>query len=169
MSIEARESLVKNSHLIFQPGSYYDAMQEDLLAIGTPGTTYTGTQTTLIALLQYLIDKGHILELTMVQTGHHDDGVNGHAGGCAADCWPLESSTEGDWLDAGDQRFQQFLYDIGKFAEAYQTGMVGDGSDSDTNFHYAAKGYQERGAYVDGVSTFQDSGGAHVHMGAKQP
>jgi hypothetical protein len=46
--------------------------------------------------------------------------------------------------------------------------MVGDGSDSADNFHYAAKGYIERGVYVEGVSTFQDSGGAHVHAGVTQ-
>lgn len=170
MSLAARQALVIHPHLFFSPSVVDpEKIKGDLLRDGQPGVEYSGTQTTLIALLQELLDKGHIVELTIAQTGHHDDGICGHAGGDAVDCWPLASARAGDWLDSSDPRFKQFLYDIGKSQYARQTGLVGDGADSSDNFHYASKGYQERGVYVAGVSTFQDGGGSHVHAGAVAP
>ena len=102
----------------------------------------------------------------MVQTGHREDGPNGHSGGKAVDCWPLASRSQDDWLDASTASFEQFLYAWGHSQWSRQTGVVGDGSDSATNLHYASKGYVERGVYVDGVSVFVDEGGAHVHLGS---
>ena len=82
------------------------------------------------------------------------------------DCWPNKSATLGEYLNATDARFEKFLYDAGRSQWRYQVGMVGDGSDSLLNFHYAIKGAVERGNYVEGVSVFKDTGDPHVHLGA---
>jgi hypothetical protein len=172
MSMETRQAVATNPHLFYGTGAGQSkaTMQKDLLTIPPSSSAlYQGTQTTLIALLQWLLGKGHILELTIVQTGHHNDGPRGHAGGCAFDFWPLKTSKQDDWLDATDQRFFQLLYDIGRSEYAYQTGMTGDGSTSNDCWHYAAKGYKERGVYVPGQSVFEDSGAPHLHAGALQP
>ena len=88
MSVADRERLVAHPNLFFQdPGT----QKADLLKVGTPGVEYSGTQTELIAGLLEMLDAGHIIELTMVQTGHREDGPNGHSGGKAVDCWPLAS------------------------------------------------------------------------------
>jgi hypothetical protein len=121
------------------------------------------TQTELIAALQSLLKKGYHIELTAVNSDHHDDtnlnptppycGV--HAHGWAVDCWPLNSATPGDWVDASTHIFRQFLVDISKVPFYMQTGLVGDGADSAANFQAAGPG------------AFQDDGGAHIHIGTK--
>lgn len=162
MSQQVRQALVNDPHLIFQN----DQHRLDLLKEGVRGQTYSGTQTELIAFLAEMLKLGHIIETTMIQTGHHDDGPKGHAGGNGCDCWPLASATPGDYLEATDPRFAQFLFDAGKSEWRYQIGLVGDGADSDQNFHYAIKGCVQEGNFVYGLSVFQDDGGAHVHLGA---
>ncbi len=158
MSLQARQALVRSPNTIFQS----DVMRADLL---DPART----QTTLIALLLELVGKGHIIEFTMIRTGHHIDGPNGHnPGGRAADCWPLASTTPGDYLDATSSRFVKFIDDAAASSWLLQEGLVGDGSDSDANFASAEQAARshEGGRYIDGVTIFQDDGGAHVHLGA---
>jgi len=159
MSLQARQFLVRHPHTFFQQP---DVMHADLLDSNR-------TKTTLIALLVELVNKGHIIEFTMIRTGHHNDGPNGHnPGGRAADCWPLASAKAGDYLDATDPRFQKFIDDAASSVWLYQEGLVGDGADSDANFSSAERAAQqhEPGRYEAGVTIFHDDGGAHVHVGA---
>src|SRR5580704_16792274 len=101
MSQEARDVLVASPHTFFQADSQRTDLENEVI-----------TQTGLIALLTELLEKGHILEFTAVKTDHHDDsnlGLHCHFNGYCADLWPLASATAGDYLDAGDPRFQAFL------------------------------------------------------------
>ncbi|MGA8574773.1 MAG: hypothetical protein WB609_03680 [Candidatus Cybelea sp.] len=150
MSLQARQGLV--SRLFFQDPTVQKA---DLLREAPArDAKFHGTQTQLIALLLGLLQKGHQIEITMVQTGHHDDGPHGHAGGYAVDCWPLASAKAGDYIDASTEAFRTFLSDAAASPWLYQIGLVGDGADSKENFAAA------------GPTAFQDDGGAHVHLGA---
>jgi hypothetical protein len=163
VSAQARAALA-NSPLV----TYFDGADKNdfLVEKPAPGALYAGTSSVLIEALLAMTAKGYRLGITMIQTGHRDDGPHGHAGGNAVDLW-LRTEDGSDWEDAASDRFAQFLEDFGALPEAYQTGLVGDGADSPANFHYAAKGYESRGAFVPGVSTFQDDGGPHVHFGIK--
>lgn len=148
MSIEAREQLVDSRYLFFESQS----QQDDLL---NPDLTQTG----LIALLQELTGKGHILQLTAVKADHSNDSALGehcHYNGYAVDCWPLKSFTPGDWLDANDYRFQQFLSDLATSSYLHQIGLAGSAW-TGTN-QTAAKGM-----------AFEDTGADHVHIGAVNP
>ena len=140
MSQQARDALV--TKLIFQR----DSQRNDLLSPLV-------TQTELIAFLTELVAKGHFLEITAVKSDHHNDGPRGHAGGRAADCWPLASFTAGDYLDADDARFAAFLRDVAASTWLYQVGLAGS---ADTAENRAAAG----------ATCFSDSGGDHVHLGA---
>ena len=165
MSLEAREALVNNPNIRFQQ----DVQRTDLLTEAKPGQLFSGTTTELIAYVSGLLAKNYIIGVTMVMTGHHDDGPDGHAGGKAMDMWPMSSNdiSEGwKWLDAASVEFKQFLYDAGFSEYRRQVGLVGDGADSPDNFHYAIKGCEARGNYVPDVSVFQDDGGPHVHLGS---
>ena len=145
MSLEARQGLVDHPHTFFQAQSQRD----DLL---DPNKTQTG----LIALLLDLVGKGHIIEFTAVRSDHHDDsglGLHCHAYGYAADCWPLASATAGDYLDAGDARFQAFLKDAAASSWLYQIGLAGSAA---IQVNFAAAGR----------SAFDDDGADHVHLGA---
>lgn len=142
MSIQARQSLVASGHLVFQDGT----QKGDLL---NPNTT----QTELIAALIYLtIHCGHYIEITAVRSDHHDDGPHGHAGGYAADCWPLDSAAAGDYMDATAEGFADFLEDAAKMPFYYQIGLAGE---ANTAANLAAAG---PGAFVD-------MGADHVHLG----
>jgi hypothetical protein len=156
MSAQVREALVASPRTVFQTEL---AMHRDLL-----DPTDGGTRTELIALLAHLVfDKQWAIEFTAIRTGHHDDtGLNPtpphagtHAAGWAVDCWPLASTTPGDYLDAGDERFRAFLRDVAQAPYHMQTGLVGDGADSAENFAAA------------GPTAFQDDGSPHVHIGAQ--
>lgn len=150
MSQQARQMLV--SQLFFQDPS----KQTDLLRVApSRDAKFHGTQSQLIALLLELVQKGHHLEITMVQTGHHDDGPHGHAGGYAVDCWPLATPKGGQYMKASTSAFRRFLKDAAASPWLHQIGLLGDGADSKENFAAA------------GPTAFQDQGdGAHVHLGA---
>ena len=137
-----------------------------LLAAPSPHATFAGTQPQLVSYLLSLLDAGHYIEITAVQTGHHNDGYKGHAGGYAVDCWPLASPNPGDYLAATDPRFARFLEDAAASKFRYQIGLVGDGADSAENFALAISAAQTGGNYEAGVTVFQDDGGPHVHLGA---
>jgi hypothetical protein len=153
MSLQARQSLVNSPKTFFQR----DTQRSDLL-------DPSKTQTQLIALLLGLVAQGNILEFTAICTDHHDDsglssdpgsGYPGtHAHGWAADCWPLASETAGDYLDAGDPRFQAFLHDVGASPWLYQVGLAGS---ADTGANHAAAG----------STCFSDDGADHVHLGTR--
>lgn len=151
MSIQARQALVASPNTIFQKQSQRD----DLLS---PETTQTG----LIALLSELVDKGHIIEFTAIKSDHHNDSdlnptpphEGTHFGGFAADCWPLASTRPGDYLDAGDGRFQAFLRDCASAAYLFQIGLAGSA--------LAAVNRQ-----AAGPTCFPDDGGDHVHIGVR--
>ena len=163
MSLIERQRLVNHPHMFWGDEATQKA---DFLKEAQPGKLFSGTTSQLVALVLEQLDKGHILQATMVQTGHHDDGPRGHAGGNGMDYWPLATPKQSDWLDASDPRFAQLLEDVGHSQWTFQEGMTGDGSDSAENFHYAEKGFICKGAYAPGVSVFEDGGGAHLHMGA---
>lgn len=147
MSQEARQELV--NLLVFQR----DVEKGDLL---DPNRT----QTQLIALLLDLAKgKGWHIEITAVRTDHHDDsalGLHCHANGYAADCWPLASATPGSYLDAGDQRFANFLRDAAASSWLYQIGLAGSA-------------YTSANMSAAGSTAFQDGGPDHVHLGANGP
>lgn len=151
MSQEARDAIcAPGSGVFFQ----IDACRTDLLDANL-------TDSNLIALLQYLTDKGHFVELTMVRTGHRDDGPNGHAGGKAFDCWPLKTATKDDWLDASDPRFAAFLADLGAFPGMRQLGLA-DTADTEANRKSTGLPYEDWNARA---TCFSDQGDDHVHAG----
>lgn len=148
MSLEARRALVNSPHTIFQALS----QRADLLDQNV-------TQTGLIALLSDLVAKGHIIEFTAVKSDHHNDsglGLHCHFNGYCADCWPLASATPGDYLDANDPRFTAFCHDAGIDLNEYQEGLAGSA-------------YTHANVTAAGSGVFQDDGGDHVHLGAKDP
>lgn len=146
MSLLVRDSLSKQ--LVFQDESQKSDILNPLL-----------TQTGLIAMLQYLVDKGHHLEITAVKSDHHDDsalGLHCHFNGYCVDLWPLGSATPGDYLDATNPYFQTFLKDVAASPVLYQIGLAGSAV---TSGNIAAAG----------PTYFQDDGGDHVHIGCTNP
>jgi hypothetical protein len=144
MSIQARQALV--SKLVFQNSS----QQSDLL---DPNMT----QTTLIALLLDLVNKGHHIEITAVRSDHPDDsalGLHCHANGYCADLWPLGSATPQDYLNATNPYFQQFLQDAAASSWLYQIGLAGSA-------------WTSANQTAAGQTVFQDQGADHVHLGAE--
>ena len=103
---------------------------------------------------------GYIIGVTALESDHHDDSYlssqPGHAGthavGDAIDCWPMNSRTQGDWMDQNSTKFQAFLKDIRLQAHYLQTGLAGSAW---TPANVAAAGDAE----------FHDDGGDHVHVG----
>jgi hypothetical protein len=154
MSIAARRALVRSPNTIFQS----DSQRQDLL-------DPSKTNTNLIALLGNLIAKGHIIGFTAIHSDHHDDSElapgplhigthqGGAQGGYAADCWPMASTTPGDWLDAEDPRFVEFCHDVGIDPFELQRGLAGSALTHDA-IVAAGRGF------------FQDDGGDHIHIGA---
>lgn len=144
MSQEARDALV--AKLVFQR----DSQRSDLENIDV-------TQTQLVALLTELTNRGWNIEITSVRTDHSDDSALGfhcHAHGFCADLWPLASSTPGDYLDAGDPEFQEFLKDAAESQWIYQIGLAGSA-------------WTSANAAAAGPTVFEDDGADHVHLGAK--
>ncbi len=145
MSWQARKALVDSPNTIFQR----DSERSDLL-------DETITKTTLIALLQELVAKGHCIEFTAVKSDHSDDSALGyhcHFNGYWADLWPLASTTAGDYLDAADPRFQAFLRDAAASKYIWQIGLAGSA-------------FTPANMSAAGTSAFQDDGADHVHLGA---
>jgi len=147
MSQEARDQLVASANTVFQD----DSQRADLKSPAL-------TQTDLIALLIDLCEtKEHAVEFTAIKSDHHDDrnlGEHCHYNGWCADLWPLASTTAGDYLDAGDPRFQAFLRDVAAAPHLYQIGLAGSA-------------WTEDNVAAAGDSVFQDDGGDHVHVGAQ--
>jgi hypothetical protein len=142
-SIQARAQLC--AQLVFQR----DSQRSDLM----DGAI---TRTELVALLLELLGEGHCLEITAVRSDHSDDsalGEHSHANGYCADVWPLASRTAGDYLDAGDSRFQRFLADVAKSHWLYQVGLAG-----------TARTFGNLSAA--GITAFADTGADHVHLGS---
>lgn len=108
----------------------------------------------LIQHLTFILDGGFNLELTMVKTGHHNDGPHGHFGGYAADGWFLKDRTNGDWVDAGAPAFQVGLRRAAKSPHLRQTGLAGTA-------------YTPANMAAAGPTVFKDSGDDHVHFGAQ--
>ena len=150
MSLQARNALVNSGRLVFQAAS----QRTDLL---DPARV----QTEVIAMLQYLTREFWI-ELTAVRTDHHDDSdlnptpphEGTHACGWAVDCWPLNSSKPGDYMDAGDAHFRDFLGAIAQGPFYYQTGLAGEA-------------YTQENMAAAGAQAFCDDGGDHVHIGCQ--
>lgn len=138
---QLRESVVARCN--FQ----MDACRTDLLDDGI-------TCLPLIQHLDFVLNGGFDLELTMVKTGHHDDGPHGHFGGYAADGWPLIDRTNGDWLDQNDPKFQAFLERAASSPYLRQTGLAG-------------AAYTAANMKAAGPTAFEDNGEDHVHLGAQ--
>lgn len=148
MSQQARELLVNSGHLIFQKPS----QKTDLETVGV-------TQTGLIGLLLGLTNKGWYIELTAVKSDHGNDaglGEHCHFNGYCADGWPLASATPGDYLDAHDPRFAQFLEDLSESPFLHQVGLAGS-ADCAADLRVA------------GPTAFEDEGADHIHLGALNP
>ena len=151
MSVQEREELVNSPHTLFQN----ESQREDLL---DPSKTDSG----LVALLHHLcVQNGWNVEFTAIRSDHHDDsGLNPtpphegtHAAGFAADLWPLASDTSGDYLDADDPKFAQFLENVRDAPYVRQIGLAGS-AQTDANRTAA------------GDKVFDDDGADHVHIGA---
>ncbi len=145
MSAVARAALVAHPSLLLRTA----VQKSDLLDVDL-------TQTELIAYLLYMVDHGHVLEVTAVRTDHDNDaclGRHSHANGFAIDCWFNASKTLGDYLDQGDPRFIAALEDAAKCPWNYQVGL---GGAADAPADWAAAG----------PTVFEDNGEDHVHLGA---
>jgi len=154
VSIGARIALVRpGGDLLFQQNIH----RLDLL---NPART----QTQLIALIEHMVDRGHVLEVTMVRTGHHDDGHNDPSGnpqgigshwfGWAVDFWFNRSKRLGDWMDVGEPGFMTGLRDLRLAPYLDQIGMTSDAHNDAT-------------VAAAGPRSFLDSGGSHLHAGAR--
>lgn len=146
MSEEARAALVASPNTFFQDDTQRADLDDDHV-----------TQTGLIAILTELIGKGHAIEFTAIKSDHHDDsnlGLHCHFNGYCADLWPLASASAGDYLDAGDARFQAFLSDVAHSQYLYQVGLAGSA-------------WTSANAVAAGDSVFHDDGADHVHIGAE--
>jgi hypothetical protein len=123
-------------------------MRDDLL---DPARTHD-------SLIAYLTDVilGHDIpfEFTVVRTGHHNDGPHGHFGGFAADGWPLNSTTEGDFAPAQSAVMSKFLTASAQSKFARQIGLGGT-SNTPGNMKLVAA-----------VEHFPDGPQDHVHLGA---
>lgn len=164
MSTATREWVAYHDNMFYGTGAGVtkEQMINDLLKTpSSPHAEGEGVQTTMIALLEWLLKKDHIIEATCFQTGHGTS--KAHTPGNGMDWWPLKSANQDDWMSAYDQRFYQVLYDTTRSQYCEQQGLNGDGSDSPECFHYAIKGFAERDYFYPGYSVFQDSGGPHLH------
>jgi hypothetical protein len=121
------------------------------------------TNTYLIALIQVLIDKGHLVYFTAVRSDHHDDGPHGHAGGYAFDGWPCSGLNPVAFLDAGDPRFAAYLADVAAFSNTWQVGLAGT-ADTQANQQATGLPYQQWDAPK---TVFSDTGADHVHHGVQ--
>ena len=153
MSIATRQWIVSHPNTKFQN----DSQKNDLL-------NSSATKTELIAFLQYMIQKKWIIEFTAICSDHHDDTplctagppyCGTHAKGWAVDCWPLNSPKAGDYIDAGDPRFQAFLSTAMHAPFYMQTGLGGS-ANSPIN------------QIAAGADWFPDSEADHVHFGTFQ-
>lgn len=159
MSTPTREALV--AKLFFKDehdGTATPTFRKDLLMEWTPTE---GTDSGLIALLLDLVNAGHYFEVTMVRTGHHNDGPNGHnPGGRGVDGWFLNGPTQGDWMDASSPHFADALETLAASPWRFQVGLAGT---SWTPANLAAIGGQ---VALDTGAAFQDTGADHVHAGS---
>jgi hypothetical protein len=157
MSQELRDALVASPNTIFQnPSERADLLDE------------AKTSTYLIELLYDIcVTKNWAVEFTAIRSDHHDDSSLGEAPqyigthwggengpGWAADLWPLNTPTAGDYIDASDPKFQQFLEACGVEPERMQTGLAGSA-------------YTHADVVAAGSGVFQDAGADHVHLSAK--
>ncbi len=148
MSIGARIALVRpGGGLVFQAASQRTDLINPLM-----------TQTQMIAGLQWLVAKGHILAVTAVRSDHHDDsylspdGVGTHARGYAIDCWPLQSKKMGDWVPVAGPEIETFLRDARLMPYIMQIGLTADC-------------YSSANIAAAGPSVYLDDGGPHAHLG----
>lgn len=149
MSTETRFAIANDARIYYTAGS----QKIDLL---NPRLT----NTYLIALLDYLLQKGYKIGITSVRSDHHDDGPHGHAGGFAFDGWPCVTTAPLSWMDAADPKFQAYLVDLGAFANIRQIGLAGT---ADTQINKQATGLP----YEDWSQkcVFSDTGDDHIHHG----
>jgi hypothetical protein len=146
MSQATRDALVQK--LVFQDISQKTDLQNPAI-----------TQTGLIEMLMYLVQKGHHMEITAVKSDHHNDSALGlycHFNGYCVDLWPLASVTPGDYLDATNPYFQTFLKDVASSPVLYQIGLAGSA-------------VTRANILAAGITYFQDDGGDHVHIGTVNP
>jgi hypothetical protein len=115
-----------------------------------------GAQTELIAFLEYMLKRGHLLEATAIRSDHSCDGigVGYHYQGWAIDCWPLNSSNPGDYMDQFSHNFRQFLKDAIDGPFYFQTGLGGSAN-------------IEANQIAAGHGWFADNTEDHVHFGVR--
>jgi hypothetical protein len=151
MSLEVRQWIVAHPNALFRTQLQRDDILDE-----------TKIHTNVIAIIQALLNKNHIIEFTALCSDHHDDsylnpptGAHTHAGHDAFDCWFNSGATLGNYLDASDYRFQQALKDTAALTSLlYQIGLAGE-----------ANILCDRQAA--GSTEFTDDGGDHVHIGAQ--
>lgn len=161
MSLTARQAVVAYPHTFFAEGPHGEIQRADLL-------DPTKTDSNVIALIQYLLDRGHIIGFTAIRSDHHDDSnlnptpphVGTHAGGFGVDCWPLNSPNAGDWVAADG--LKPFLADAAAFPGIYQIGLAGT-SDTEENREATGLPYE----VPQRPDCFSDGGADHIHLGVR--
>lgn len=145
-----REFIANHPNIVYSDPSQKSDLLDD-----------TKTNTYLIEGLRVLcIENNVIWGLTAVHDDHHDDSdlnptpphTGTHAGGFAADGWPMNSRTSGDWIDANDPKFQAVLKIAATLPNLHQIGLAGEAV-TDANLH------------ASGPTVFVDTGADHVHIG----
>jgi hypothetical protein len=154
MSLQTRQWVVNHPHTKFRGNS------SDIL---DPNKTNTA----VIAHIVFMLERGHIILFTAINSDHHDDlylnptppHEGTHAGKCAYDCWPLNSEDPSDYATPGDAVMNRFLTDGGECPYTYQ---VGEGGSAYTpgDVRIALGTHSPTGDFV-----FQDDGSDHVHFG----
>jgi len=158
MSLEARAAVANSPHIIYRSFE----QRNDIARTN-------GVQTQLIAMLEYLVGHGAIIEVTALKSDHSDDTTDCHTGppycgthahGWSVDCWPLlvatpyEQRQESDYMDAGDPRFQHFLRLVAQGPYLHQIGLGGSA-------------YADADILASGSTCFRDDGEDHVHIGTQ--
>lgn len=152
MSSQVREQIAESPHIIFRS----EQQRDDIVNL-------RGVQTQIIALLQHLVDKGAIIEVTALKSDHRDDTernpvpphIGTHASGWAIDCWPLARVEQGAYLDAEDEQFQHFLELVSGAPWLHQIGLAGTA-------------WNPLNVAAAGETVFQDEGDDHVHIGTRE-
>lgn len=120
------------------------------------------TNSNLIALIEHIIQGGYAVGFTAINRDHHFDGSTEHSAGLAFDGWPLRTPTAGDWMDAGEPRFREYLAHVAKFSGIRNIGLAGSAY---TLENVSATGLllTQDPEFADRPAVFKDGGADHVH------
>lgn len=141
-----RAELVAHRNTLFQR----DSQRYDLL-------DPTKTKQCLIDSLSTLVEKGHFIEFTCIQSDHHDDSALGehcHRNGYCADVWFNSIDRIGSYLDADSHAFALAVKDVSELPRLHQVGLAGSAQIA-------------RLRDQAGDKQFDDGGADHIHLGTE--